>query len=71
MTAFESERPVVFGLDEIEYATGNFDEDKKIGQGGYGSVYYGVLGEQVWNVSIFLRAHLKLLGQSGYKLCRN
>ena len=44
---------MVFGPDEIEYATGNFDEDKKIGQGGYGSVYYGVLGEQVWNVSIF------------------
>ncbi|KAF8399752.1 hypothetical protein HHK36_015623 [Tetracentron sinense] len=46
MTAFESERPVVFSVEEIEEATSNFDQTRKIGEGGYGSVYYGILGEQ-------------------------
>ncbi|KAK9276192.1 hypothetical protein L1049_005723 [Liquidambar formosana] len=46
VTAFESERPVIFSLKEIEEATNNFDETRKIGEGGYGSVYFGVLGEQ-------------------------
>ncbi|GKV22949.1 hypothetical protein SLEP1_g32753 [Rubroshorea leprosula] len=46
---FESERPVVYGLEEIEEATINFDESKKIGAGDYGSVYYGILttGQEV------------------------
>lgn len=47
MTAFESERPVIFNLEEIEEATCNFEATKKIGEGGYGSVYFGVLGENV------------------------
>ncbi|XP_068642114.1 lysM domain receptor-like kinase 3 [Aristolochia californica] len=46
LAAFETERPVIFGLDEIEQATANFEESRKIGEGGYGSVYFGVLGEQ-------------------------
>ncbi|KAI3899237.1 hypothetical protein MKW92_044796 [Papaver armeniacum] len=46
VTAFESERPVVYSLDEIEEATMSFDETRKIGEGGYGCVYHGVLGEQ-------------------------
>ncbi|MCL7050125.1 hypothetical protein MKW94_022303, partial [Papaver nudicaule] len=46
VTAFEPERPVVYSLDEIEEATMNFDETRKIGEGGYGCVYHGVLGEQ-------------------------
>ncbi|PIA29311.1 hypothetical protein AQUCO_06100081v1 [Aquilegia coerulea] len=46
MTAFESERPAIFSLDDIEDATENFDETRKIGEGGYGSVYFGVLGKQ-------------------------
>ncbi|XP_077253554.1 lysM domain receptor-like kinase 3 [Tasmannia lanceolata] len=46
MTAFESERPVVFSLEEIEEATGNFDKTRIIGEGGYGSVYFGMLREQ-------------------------
>ncbi|KAL6007104.1 hypothetical protein ACLOJK_032600 [Asimina triloba] len=42
----ESERPKIYGLDEIEEATLNFDETRKLGEGGYGSVYFGILEEQ-------------------------
>lgn len=47
ITPFESEKPVIFTLEEIEEATNNFDETRIIGVGGYGSVYFGVIGEQV------------------------
>lgn len=47
-TPFESERPVIYALEEIEDATNNFDETRKIGVGGYGSVYFGMLEEKVW-----------------------
>lgn len=47
MTGFESEKPLIYSLAEIEEATLKFDETRKIGEGGYGSVYYGMLGEQV------------------------
>ncbi|KAI4384148.1 hypothetical protein MLD38_002336 [Melastoma candidum] len=43
---FESEKPMVYSLEQIEGATDNFDESKKIGEGGYGSVYFGYLGKQ-------------------------
>ncbi|WRX13581.1 Protein kinase domain - like 10 [Theobroma cacao] len=46
VTAFESERPVIYSLEEIEEATSHFDETKKIGTGGYGCVYFGILAEQ-------------------------
>ncbi|CAK9173744.1 unnamed protein product [Ilex paraguariensis] len=46
ISGFESERPVVYSLEEIEEATINFDETRKIGEGGYGSVYFGVIGKQ-------------------------
>ncbi|KAI9390495.1 hypothetical protein POPTR_008G187500v4 [Populus trichocarpa] len=47
-TAFESEKPVVFSLEEIEEATKSFDKTKKIGEGGYGCVYHGLLrGQEV------------------------
>ncbi|XVF43949.1 hypothetical protein PTKIN_Ptkin02bG0081700 [Pterospermum kingtungense] len=46
VTAFESERPVIYSLEEVEDATCNFDETKKIGSGGYGCVYLGMLGGQ-------------------------
>ena len=47
ITAIESEKPVVYTLEEIAEATGNFDESRKIGEGGYGSVYLGIMGKQV------------------------
>ncbi|TQD69449.1 hypothetical protein C1H46_045018 [Malus baccata] len=43
MVVFESDRPVIFSLEEIEEATGYFNETKKIGEGGYGSVFFGVI----------------------------
>lgn len=47
MTGFESERPMIFGLEEIEEATGGFHETRRIGEGGYGNVYLGLIGDQV------------------------
>ncbi|KDP31051.1 hypothetical protein JCGZ_11427 [Jatropha curcas] len=44
---FESERPVLFSVDEIDKATSNFNVNMKIGEGGYGSVYIGLLKERV------------------------
>ncbi|GJM94200.1 hypothetical protein PR202_ga10824 [Eleusine coracana subsp. coracana] len=41
---FQTERPVIFSLKGVEDATANFDEKRKIGEGGYGSVYLGVIG---------------------------
>ncbi|XVF02519.1 hypothetical protein REPUB_Repub04eG0182400 [Reevesia pubescens] len=46
VTGFESERPMIYTLQEVEEATSNFDETKKIGSGGYGSVYLGILGDK-------------------------
>ncbi|BFG16357.1 hypothetical protein CerSpe_026310 [Prunus speciosa] len=43
---FESDGPAIFGVEQIEEATGYFDETKKIGEGGYGSVYFGVIEEK-------------------------
>ncbi|RZC28176.1 LysM domain receptor-like kinase 3, partial [Glycine soja] len=45
-TTFESERPVIYALEEIEDATNNFDETRRIGVGGYGTVYFGMLEEK-------------------------
>ncbi|XP_020093756.1 lysM domain receptor-like kinase 3 [Ananas comosus] len=44
--ALELDRPVVFSLEAVGEATANFDEKRKIGEGGYGSVYLGMLGSQ-------------------------
>ncbi|KAI3501790.1 hypothetical protein L1887_29814 [Cichorium endivia] len=44
ITGFDTERPLVYDLDEIAEATNNFDDSRKIGEGGYGSVYFGILG---------------------------
>lgn len=41
---FQTERPVIFSLKVVGDATANFDEKRKIGEGGYGSVYLGFIG---------------------------
>lgn len=41
---FQTERPVIFSLKEVGDATANFDETRKIGEGGYGMVYLGFIG---------------------------
>ncbi|KAM0849452.1 hypothetical protein ACQ4PT_053730 [Festuca glaucescens] len=41
---FQTERPVIFSLKEVGDATANFDEKRKIGEGGYGMVYLGFIG---------------------------
>ncbi|GFZ17434.1 leucine-rich repeat protein kinase family protein [Actinidia rufa] len=46
VTSIESEKPVRFSLEEIAEATSQFNGTRKIGEGGYGSVYFGVLGER-------------------------
>ncbi|CAK9142239.1 unnamed protein product [Ilex paraguariensis] len=46
VTDIESDKPVIYRLEEIDEATGNFDVARKIGEGGYGSVYFGILREQ-------------------------
>ncbi|GAU33821.1 hypothetical protein TSUD_221580 [Trifolium subterraneum] len=46
-TQFESERPVIYDFEEIEVATNNFDETRRIGVGGYGTVYFGMLEDKV------------------------
>jgi len=38
---------LIYNLEDIEEATNNFDESRKIGSGGYGSVYFGILGNKV------------------------
>ncbi|GLJ29097.1 hypothetical protein SUGI_0573780 [Cryptomeria japonica] len=40
------EKSVEFSYDELALATNNFNLDHKIGEGGYGSVYYGILHGQ-------------------------
>ncbi|WOL11742.1 lysM domain receptor-like kinase 3 [Canna indica] len=45
-TTFRSERPVIFTIEEVVEATANFDESRKIGEGGYGSVYFGMLASE-------------------------
>lgn len=62
MTGIESDRPVVFSIEEIENATDDFEESKIIGRGGYGSVYFGVLGDRVWPlISLFCLISIKHL----------
>ncbi|KAG6522160.1 lysM domain receptor-like kinase 3 [Zingiber officinale] len=44
--AFRTERPVIFSLEEVDQATASFEGSRKIGEGGYGSVYFGILANE-------------------------
>ncbi|GAV61254.1 LysM domain-containing protein/Pkinase_Tyr domain-containing protein [Cephalotus follicularis] len=43
---FDMEKPVVFTYEEILYSTDGFSDSSLLGQGTYGSVYYGLLHDQ-------------------------
>lgn len=44
---FDVEKPVVFLYEEVFSCTDGFSESNLLGHGTYGSVYYGLLREQV------------------------
>ncbi|XP_059063892.1 cysteine-rich receptor-like protein kinase 15 [Cryptomeria japonica] len=48
-SVFSQEPELVFTLENIKVATRNFDEDNKLGEGGFGSVYKGTMpdGKQI------------------------
>lgn len=49
--AFDMEKPIVFTHEEVFYSTNSFSDSNLLGHGTYGSVYYGVLRDQVCTVS--------------------
>ncbi|GKB92550.1 hypothetical protein Tco_0964822 [Tanacetum coccineum] len=48
---FDVEKPVVFAYEEVLSCTDFFSESNLLGHGTYGSVYYGLLGEQEVDVT--------------------
>ena len=46
---FDREKPIVFTYEEILASTDLFSDANLLGHGTYGSVYYGVLRDQVWD----------------------
>ncbi|KAL8208250.1 hypothetical protein R6Q57_007662 [Mikania cordata] len=46
IAGLDTERPLIYDFSEIAEATNNFNDSRKIGEGGYGSVYFGILGEK-------------------------
>lgn len=45
---FEMEKPVVFTYEDIFSSTDGFSDSNVLGNGTYGSVYYGLLRDQVF-----------------------
>jgi hypothetical protein len=48
---FDREKPIVFTYEEILASTDSFADANLLGHGTYGSVYYGVLRDQVRGLS--------------------
>ena len=57
--AFDMEKPIVFTHAEILSSTDYFSDSNLLGHGTYGSVYYGVLRDQV-GIVIFLKKRFKV-----------
>ncbi|RWW29746.1 hypothetical protein GW17_00005718 [Ensete ventricosum] len=53
---FDMEKPIVFKYEEILSSTDNFSDSNLLGHGKYGSVYYGVLRDQVCRMLAALRS---------------
>lgn len=46
---FDMEKPVVFTHEDILSSTDGFSDSNLLGHGAYGSVYYGLLRDQVYS----------------------
>lgn len=55
---------MIFSLEEVDQATASFEVSRKIGEGGYGSVYFGILADEV----IDLQVHLHFDTKTSYSL---
>lgn len=44
---FDMDKPVIFTYEEILYSTDGFSDSNLLGHGTYGSIYHGLLREQV------------------------
>ncbi|KAH9303933.1 hypothetical protein KI387_008337, partial [Taxus chinensis] len=73
LSEFTAEKSVEFSYDELVSATDNFNLDNKIGEGGYGSVYYGILHGQcpyfvdIFNVIMYVKVAIKKMNLQGTK----
>lgn len=67
--ALDMEKPIVFTHSEILSSTDYFSDSNLLGHGTYGSVYYGVLRDQVGIFAVFFRSEsLHMAGRLPYHL---
>jgi chitin elicitor receptor kinase 1 len=51
---FSVDKSVEFSYEELAMATNDFNVVNKIGEGGFGAVYYGVIRGQVLSLSLLV-----------------